>query len=417
MRPDRPRPLAEAALFPVRGRRAGFSLLELMEGLHDGMKTTLDQTFDANTIGILPFWFYRPTSSMKSETIHLGPGDGFPLSDPQRDVNMPQIGNGQAQGMALNLFTLLQQLEERVTVVGDMQLGRVPAGRSSALRTVGGMSLLAGQGEARPERILRRFFGGITQIFSMMHDLNQHHLPKGKQIRILGPKSKNDDPFMTITDAGQLRGQFMFDFSANVFNTAKQQMQETLERLMGTYVNGIAIQLGISDADTIYSIFRDFASVHGVDAETKGYIKPPTPVALGPKILAEDAMVLILNGQRPEGTPLEAGGWVEHLQSLIAIEEQLTNPTTDTGEITPQQAQLLQEWKVTAQDRAAQQQRQTQAMAAADALQQSLQGAQGGQGGRPATQPPPNPNDNPPVSGGAELMDETLPGAGGGGDV
>lgn len=418
MRPNFPRPLAEASLFPVRGRRVGISLLEMLEGLHDAMKTTFDQSVDSNTIGIAPFFFYRPTSSMQSESISLGPGEGFPLSNPQQDVHFPQIGNPSAQGMSLNLVTLLQQLEERVSVVGDMQLGRVPAGRSSALRTVGGMSLLAGQGEARPERMLRRFFLGLVQIWQCMHDLNQHFLPKGKQFRISGSMKEGEDPYLTVADRGDLQGQFSFKFAANVLNTSKQQMQQTLQQMLGTFVNQLAVQLGIADPSTIYNLMRDYAQAFGVDAEQRGYIKAPAPGVGGPRILAEEAMLQILADTPPQGEPLEPGGWMEHLQKLLGLRDKYMDEATATGELTPAQAQMLTAYIATAQQKAAEEQQRMAMQQAAQAFSQQMGAAgPGAAGGRPPERAPPDASGNPAVSGGAELVDETLPGAGGGGNA
>lgn len=412
LKPTRPRPFAEASLFPVRGRRVGISLLEMMEGLHDAMKTLLDQTIDANTMGIVPFGFYRPTSSMQSEVLRLGPGELFPLADPSRDVNYPQIGNPQAQGMAINLFTILAQQEEKVTVIGDFQLGRVPAGKSTALRTTGGMQLLAGQGEARPERILRRFFGGLAQIFSIMHDLNQYFLPKMKQIRIQGVSKPGTDPYLDVPSSA-VRGEYQFKFRANAMNTSKQILQQTLQTLMSTYVSQIAIQLGISTPETIYNLLRDFGKALGSDPEASRYINPPTPGVGGPRLFAEEAMALMLQDQVPTGMPAEQGGWLEHLQKLGEIVQQLMAEDVDTGQITPEQGQLIQGYLATVKQRAAEEQQQQQIQAAAQQFAQQQGG--GGPTGRPPENAPPNPNQNPRLSSGNELIDESLPTAGGGG--
>jgi len=409
--PKRPRPIAEASLIPVRGRRIGISMLEMLEGLHDMMKTILDQTIDSGTISIVPFWFYRPTSSMKSEIIRLNPGDGFPLTDPGRDVNMPNINNGQAQGTMINLFTMLSQMEERVSVIGDLQLGRVPAGSSSALRTVGGLSLLAGQGEARPERILRRFFMGFTQIFSIMHDLNHHFLPEKKKFRMMGTLAQNEDPYQEVTDRTEIGGRFNFTFKANVLNTSKQQLQQSLETLLGTYVNALTIQLGIATPEKVFNLLADYGRALGQDPLR--YLNAPVQGQGEQQILAEEAVIMILNGVDPTGQPAEAGGWIEHLQRLLEIEQRFIDEKEDTGELSEQQAVAFERYKVLASQNAQQQQALAARAQNAEAFAQRSQGRQQG-AGRPTEQPPPNPQQNPQVSGGAELLDETLPGAGGG---
>ena len=106
-----------------------------MEGLHDLLKQIVDQTIDAGTIVIVPFGFYRPSSSVKPEVMRLEPGILIPTSDPSRDISFPTIGNQPQQAMGLNMMTVLSGYEDRLTSISDLQHGRVPTGKSSALRT------------------------------------------------------------------------------------------------------------------------------------------------------------------------------------------------------------------------------------------------------------------------------------------
>ena len=396
------RPFAEAAFLPVRGRRVGISLLEILEGLHDVIKQMLDQTVDFGTISVSPFGFYRASSAVKAEPIRLWPGELYPLGDPQRDINFPQFNNN-AVGFGINMMTLLSQMEGKVSMVDDLQLGRVPAGNSSALRTVGGMSLLAGQAEARPERLLRRFFAGLCEMWSQIHELNQAFLPRGKQIRIVGSKP-GEDPYETIDQRQDVAGRFQFDFSANVLNTSKAVLQEGLDKLMQMYVNEISLQLGIIDGEGIYRLFRDAGKAWGQDPDN--YLKPPSPDSLRQRIFAEEALSAIVSGEIPDGVPAEAGGAIEHLQKLASFMQ-----SDDLGLIQdPAHLEVFKGWFTEIQERAQQQQQQQQLLQAA---QQFQQGQQGGGAGAPP-QGPPQQTGTPQISGGNELIDESLPGAGGG---
>jgi len=407
MYPEKPprRPFGEASFLPVRGRRVGISMLELLEGLHDAMKAILDQSVDSGTISNLPFFFYSQRQGIRPEIISLQPGEGYPVPDAQRDINFPKIGNPQAQGFAINMVTMLQQMEERASMIGDLQLGRVPAGKSSALRTVGGMALLAGQGEARPERIMRRFFICLSEVWKRIHALNQYYLPKDKEFRITGPVPDREEPYQKITSTESISGRFDFTFKANVLNTSKQQLTETLSVLMQTYISEIALQLGIIDADGIYRLLKDFGKALGHDAED--YLKPPSPDSMLPKILAEEAIQAILNNTMPEGVPMEAGGAQEHLQKLQAFFQ-----SDDFGRLSDTTLQIFQEYMQQVIQRVQDQIKQQQLI---EAAQQFGQGGTQNAGGRPAENAPPNANENPQVSSGNELIDESLPGAGGGG--
>lgn len=392
------RPFAEASLLPVKGRRAGISMPELLEGLHDATKILFDQTIDNGTVRSAPWGFYRASGSMKQETISLMPGELYPLGDPQKDINFPSFGNANSDAFGINMISILSDQKGRLSMVDDLQLGRVPKGKSSALRTVGGMAMIAGQGEARPERILRRFFIGLTEIWNQIHELNQHFLPKDKQIRVFDMPRPSADPYQTITDKGEISGRFQFGFSANVLNASKQAMQEGLGAMMETYISPLTLESGIMDESGLYRLLRDFGKSFGQDPDK--YINEPAPGAMRPKLTAEEAISQILNDQIPDGEPLE--GAQAHLQSIIAFTE-----SDEFGNMNQSQAQLLQGYMQILQQKI-QEEQQRQALMEAAAQQGGAQGAPG----RPANGVE-NPNQQPPIQGN-ELLDESLPSAGGG---
>ena len=390
------RPLATGSFLPVAARKDGMSLLEMLDGLHDAAKSLLDQVVDAGTMAIAPYWFYRASGSVKPEIIRLGPGDGYPLSDPSRDIVFPKIGDAQSQAFGLNMLAMLQQMGERVSVVGDLQLGRVPAGKSSALRTAGGIALLSGQGEARPERILRRFFGVLVEVWAVMHELNQSYLPKKKQFRMTGYRSKKDDPYREISDPRQIGGRFHFGFSANVLNISKQSLQQNLMMLSSYYISNLALQLGIIQPDGAYRFMRDLGEAFGQDPDK--YLSAPHPNAMKRPIIAEEAIGTIISGGIPDGTPME--GAEAHLQRLIEFSQSDEFGLLDTQE-------KLQIFKGYVED--------VREQMALEVRQARLAEAAGQMGGMSQGGPEAAPPDmtQPQVQGG-ELLDESLPGAGGG---
>ena len=387
------RPFAEGGLFPVAGRRYAIGILEMMEGLHDLMKQFFDQGGDAGTLANAPFGFYRASSSMRPEILSLSPGELYPLSDPKNDVNFPTFGN-QSQSFMFNMVTLITQIQERLTNIGDLQLGRVPQGKASALRTVSGMQTVLAQGDARPERVLRRFFIGLAQIFENFHALNEVKLPRKKRFMLAGPVDPNVDPYRVVESPNAIRGKFRFTFSANVLNTSKEALQQALDKLMAMYISPLAIQLGISKPDGIYRLLRDAGRAMGQDPDK--YITPPIPGAMDPPILVEDAILSIMEGILPKGPPME--GTQEHFQKLQAFAD-----SDEFGYIPTEYVPLFKAYLEQIGQMMAQEQAQM-------ALQQAA-----GQFGQPGGQAvsPQAPQGNPPVQEG-ELIDETLPGAGGG---
>ena len=397
---DGRRPIEHQSFMPVRGRVAGIGLLEMMEGLHDVQKTMLDQDMDAGTIKNVPFFFYRASGSMQPEIMRLSPGEGYPLNDPQRDVHFPQFRNDGSSD-TINKLTIMQQWQDHLTTIGPLQLGDVPQGKASALRTVGGMSLIAGQGEARPERILRRFFLFLSHIWRHIHDLNRIFLPEEKKIRVVGLKDASDDPYLTIS-RDDVQGTYEFDFTANVLNTSKLGLQQSITTLLGTYVTPLMLQLGIIDPDGIYRLAREFGFAHGQDPDQ--YLRPPDADAFKPKISAEEAVSQIFDGQVPDGRPVEPGGAAEHLQKLVAF-----RASDNFGLLKPELVELFEAYLQQVVQRVMVEQQQAAAIQAAAQFQQQGQG----QPGAPVTTPPSNDNGPPPVQG-TELINESLPGAGGG---
>ncbi len=398
------RPFAETQFIPVPGRRLGIGLLEMLECLHDVKKQTLDQTVDGGTITNVPFFFYRATSNMRPETIRLWPGEGYPLSDPKNDVYFPQTGN-QGQAFGFNLYSLLTQEEERLSNIGELQFGRVPQGKASALRTVSGMQTVLAQGDARPERILRRFFIGLADVFANFHELNQRFLPKKKQFRISGYVRPDQDPYREIEGLDAISGRFQFRFMANALNTNKAAVQQALSQLMATYVSELNIQLGLIDPDGVFRMQYDYGKSLGVDPSR--YLKPPTPEAFAPAILFEEAINSILSGNEPKGKPAE--GAQEHFKKLLEFYN-----SNEFGFLDENTLPVFQAWLQKIHALVQSEAQQAAMLAAAQKFQQ-------GQGGQPMAsampQVPASEIQSPPPVQNNELVDETLPGAGGGGNT
>jgi hypothetical protein len=229
-----------------------------------------------------------------------------------------------------------------------------------------------------------------------MHRLNQNFLTQEKQIRIGGFVKPGEDPYKIIRPQ-DIAGEFDFDFTANVLNSSKVALQQGLEQLMGLYVTPLALQLGLSTPATIYRLLRDYGKAVGQNPDA--YLQQPAPGSDLPPILVEEALTLILQGEMPQGPPLE--GYEQHLQKLIEFQK-----TEEFGYLqTPEQLQLYRGY-LEEVARAAQQAR-VAAQRAAAAEQFGPQG--NGQPRRPGEATGATlVNEN-------ELLDESLPTAGGGG--
>ncbi len=266
------------------------------------------------------------------------------------------------------------------------------------------MAMIAGQGEARPERILRRFFSGFAEIWSQIHGLNLNFLPPKKKIRVIGLQEPGEDPYLEI-ERGMISGGFEFDFSANVLNTSKMALQNSIQALLGVYVSELAVQLGIIQPEGVYKLFRAYGRAHGQDPDQ--FLTAPSPTANKRRINAYDAVSQIMDNQIPDGEPAEPGGAIEHLQVLQEIAGR-----DEFGLMNPEQLEVFKGYAQEVMEKAAQQQQMQAQVAAA----RNFGGGGGGEPGRPPEGPPQDPTLDAPLQSG-ELRDESLPGAGGGGNT
>jgi hypothetical protein len=308
------RPFAEGSMIPVQGEWYAIGMLELTEHLHDFMKTILDQMVDKHTMTNTPTGFYRSGSGVRPEVIRWEPGALYPVSNPQNDVVFPQLPMAD-QSVAMNILALAQQWAEKQTMQGQLQFGGVPQGKASALRTSSNMMSVLQQGDARPERILRRFFRGLAEIYQQMHELNQAFLPAKKQYRVTGVTPEGSDPYRQIQDPTEIRGPFQFDFKANALNTNKVIQSQVLTQLSAMLINGMTLQTGLMNVEKIYNLLKDVVMSMGQDPNK--YLVAP-PQANLPKLTAEDAMGQMARGELPQGLPAE--GAQAHLQALLSAQ-------------------------------------------------------------------------------------------------
>ena len=309
------RPFAEARYIRVPNRFYAIGLCELLEPIQDLIKILLDSNMDWGTIRNMPWFTYRASSGLNPEVLRMRPGEGYPLDDPSRDINIPQWGNSD-NSWVFNTLSLAQQMGEKLAMESDFNYGRVPSGKASAMRTVGTTVALLQQGDVRQEQVLRALFDGIVQIYRSFHRLNRRWLPQDKEFRIIGIPEQDQSPYMNITPQ-DIDGEVDFDFTATMMNTNRQAMAEALTEAIGIVVSPLALQLGIVGPDQVYRLMKDRMKAR--DLDYKSYLKPPTPDATKPGITVEEAIGMIMDGLYPYGSPLE--GPIVHFQRLIEFQQ------------------------------------------------------------------------------------------------
>ena len=386
------RPLAEWCPIPVPDRWLGISLLELGESLYDLIKQCLDIGFDSGVLSNLPFGFYSAGSTLRQTTMSIQPGilQPVPGGDPRTSVYFPSMP-AKDQTWAFNFIGLATQFFEKLMMIGGVQLGQVPTGKASALRTVGTTMALMQQGDVRADQLLLRLFGGLRQIALYFHRMNCHLLPDGKEIRIVGWDGEREQGYQTV-ERDDLDPDIDFDFRPDFLLSNPQALSETIASVLSVLVSPLMLELGIVNADKIYALAKDFVRAKRLDP--KKYIQAPSETAENP-IMAEEAIGMVLQSQMPQGAPME--GPEGHLKKLIAFVQ-----SDEFGHLTPEQVELMKGWINSVGARL----RQQKVVAAAGAFQQAQGGGPGmpGAGGQPTMMAePPVQAPGPPGAGDPSL--------------
>lgn len=361
------RPIAHSALIPISGRVDGIGIPELMEGLHDFIKATFDLMVDAGEIEAIPAYVYRQSSMVNPEDYHLAPGDGLPVTQ-KDDISLLQ-SRPQSGPVLTNLITLAERQQQDLTMQGDLQAGRIPSGKSAALRTSGGIQQVLAQGEARPERLLRRFFKGLRQIFETMWQLDRALLPEEKSFRVLGVTGRGESE-VTIRRKEDLSGDLELDFQANILNSSKVAMQQAMETMLQLMLNPLTLQTGITDPEGIYRVMADYLRALGQQPEK--YLKKPAPQSDQPRIFARDALTWIGRGMKPFGVPAE-GSYAQHLEELDGLlSTKLADGRILAEALAPAERELLRAYVQETQQRSQQEQQQAQLQQQAGELRTQL---------------------------------------------
>ena len=363
------RPLEEWRYIEVPGQLYGIGVLELGEGLHDFIHIMLNQTVDYGAITNLPAGTYRASSGLKPETLRLSPGEFIPVDQPGQDL-VPLTWPARDQSFGLNLVGFGLQILDRLIQIGPLQQGQVPTGKASALRTMGTTMAILQQGAAMPEQVLRRLFHGLAGVWGDIHALNTRHLPRQKEYLIAGKPLDHEDAYGMIQDPQEIAIPLAFDFQATLLNTNKGLVSQALTAIGSALVSPLFLQLGLVTPEHIYNWGKDFIQANTLDPAR--YLKRPEGMPEGPRLMAEEAISMLLQGQLPQGVPLEPPQ--EHYQKVLQWTQ-----SPEFALLNPAFVPLLHQYLQALQAQMYQAMQMQQMMQAAQGLSQTL--SQGGGGG------------------------------------
>ena len=360
------RPFAEERFIPVSDSFYGISVPEALEGLHDLLHELVNANLDRGDIANLPVMLYRASSGVKPEEMRARPGDWIPVDSPKDDAVPVQYPHAD-QSWSFNMMGLVQQWAEKQIQVGALQMGQVPQGKASALRTVGTTMAILQQGAALPEQILRRFFHWLQQVYGQFHMLNMKFLPEKKRYLIAG-KDPDTDAAYAAVGPQELQLPVNFEFGATLLNTNKGIMSQALQAIGAAIFNPLGFQTGVATPQKFYQYLKDYVNASQLDPMR--YVEKPQGVPDTPLITANDAIAILTAGQMPNGTYFAEGP----VAAFETLQKWAMSPALEQLHIS--NVGMVKGYLMQVQVAAQQEQQKQQAMQAS----QQFQAQQGNQG-------------------------------------
>ena len=200
-------------------------------------------------------------------------------------------------------------------MIGDLQLGRVPTGKASALRTVGTTMAILQQGDVRADQLLLRLLSGLQQVATHFHRLNRQFLPPGKEIRRVGWDGERAKGYLAFEQGhADIDDDMDFELRPDFLQANPQVLASTLQTAMALTMTPLGFETGVATPEEFYRLLRDWYKASRLDP--KMYLHAPRAEP-GEPVLAEEAIGRILSGQAVTGPPME--GPEAHLETLNAF--------------------------------------------------------------------------------------------------
>lgn len=341
----------------------GVGIVEMMYPLAKEMDAMHNMRVDFGLISVMPFGFYRASSSINPETIQLEPGALIPVDNPAQDVYFPNLGNRTVFGMQEE--QALQQMIDRLTSISDLNLGVI--GGQGATRTATGTRALVGEASANLDVYLRRMNRGWKASLEYLLHTLQQRAPEGLSFRLTGEDGNNY--WRQIKAQEDLCGDYDVEVSPNTSSSNAQITQERAREIMQITANPLDIQLQIISPANRYEAIKSYLKALGEKAYGR-YITKPQGYA-GPVLTPEEEANRVLRGIPVDVRPdMDHDGFLKWFDHIYNTDELLGQFSEQETVSLAQQAQKHQMMKVVLK------QMQAQAQAAQQMQANSAAGGQ-----------------------------------------
>ena len=239
------------------GQEYGVGIVEMLYPLSREMDAMHNMRIDFGLISVMPFGFYRASSSINPETIQMEPGALIPVDNPQQDIYFPNLGNRSVFGFQEE--QALQQMVDRLTAISDLNLGVI--GGQGATRTATGTRALMGESSANLDVYLRRMNRGWKASLEYLLHMLQQRIPAGLSFRVTG--DAGSDYWRQIKAASDIEGDYDIEVSPNTSSSNKQIQEQNAQEIMQLTANPLDIQLQIITPAGRYEALKNYMVTKG----------------------------------------------------------------------------------------------------------------------------------------------------------
>jgi hypothetical protein len=209
--PSGQRPWEQFIYKPAIRGPYGKGIGQELDDLNTEVNAIFNQMTDAGTLTLAPALLSRSNSAAASKLKKQGglyPGIHIETEDPIGDVRTLDFSPNLNFGITDIQFLL--GFAEKITGIGDVQLGRAPD-RPGAPRTFGQQMLIQEGSNESLTTIGQRYKKTIAGLAKQIHDLNKAYMPPLVYFRVTGDDGKD---VLKVASAADLQGNYDFDIKA-----------------------------------------------------------------------------------------------------------------------------------------------------------------------------------------------------------
>ena len=247
----------------------GEGVLHKVRELSEEIDACFNQLTDAHTLAVLRPFFYDPSGDIDAPALNLGPNKGIPVSDPQKNVMIPDF-NIQTERL-INAIRLVMEFIERLTAASSYMMGKeseIVGGSGTATRT----QAIVQSAEVRFTLPSERLRFGASRILNQHLDLLQLNIQPGLEEKVLGESGEKIFLAGELTDQG-IAGEYI----AFLLSDPSMGSKETERQLMGMIYSILMQNIIVgTDPAKIYAVTSDFLKAYGKDEGfVQKYLGPP----------------------------------------------------------------------------------------------------------------------------------------------